>query len=132
MRDRPVCFALPSQGLLSYWDIARNYAVAGSGYTRHWNDVSKVPWLSKDDGSEFISYDDPESIGLKVTSRLRSSEHTHTRTARGLHGRRPWRAGSSMHTDAFTDAIRAVCACVLTGGLRLREGPRRRHVVGGV
>jgi GH18 family chitinase len=36
----------------------------GSGWTRHWDDVAKVPYLTK--GSSFLSYDDSRSIGEKV------------------------------------------------------------------
>ncbi|MFD0893054.1 cellulose binding domain-containing protein [Luteolibacter ambystomatis] len=35
-----------------------------SGWTRHWDDVAKVPYLTK--GSSFLSYDDSRSIGLKA------------------------------------------------------------------
>ena len=52
-------------GLLSYWDIAQNYAHGRAGCTRHWNDVSKVPYISCTNG-DFISYDDDQSIGEKV------------------------------------------------------------------
>lgn len=34
------------------------------GWTRHWDDVAKVPYLTK--GSSFLSYDDSRSIGLKA------------------------------------------------------------------
>jgi chitinase len=34
------------------------------GFTRYWDSNSKVPWLFN--GTEFISYDDPESIGFKT------------------------------------------------------------------
>lgn len=36
----------------------------GNGWTRHWDDVSKVPYLTK--GSSFLSYDDSRSIGYKA------------------------------------------------------------------
>ena len=36
----------------------------GSGWTRHWDDVSKVPYLTK--GTSFLSYDDSRSIGYKA------------------------------------------------------------------
>jgi len=37
---------------------------AGSGWTRHWDDQAKVPYLTK--GNFFLSYDDEESIGYKA------------------------------------------------------------------
>jgi GH18 family chitinase len=36
----------------------------GDGWKRHWDDVAKVPYLTK--GSSFLSYDDSRSIGEKV------------------------------------------------------------------
>ncbi len=36
----------------------------GAGWTRHWDDVSKVPYLTK--GNSFLSYDDSRSIGCKA------------------------------------------------------------------
>ncbi|MCW1921346.1 glycosyl hydrolase family 18 protein [Luteolibacter arcticus] len=36
----------------------------GSGWTRHWDDVAKVPYLTK--GTSFLSYDDSRSIGHKA------------------------------------------------------------------
>lgn len=36
----------------------------GGGWTRHWDDISKVPYLTK--GSSFLSYDDSRSIGHKA------------------------------------------------------------------
>lgn len=37
---------------------------AGSGWTRHWDDEAKVPYLVKD--NYFLSYDDEQSIALKA------------------------------------------------------------------
>lgn len=37
----------------------------GDGYTRHWDNVAQVPYLTQDDGLEVWSYDDPQSIGIK-------------------------------------------------------------------
>ena len=37
----------------------------GNGYTRHWDDISKVPYLTQDDGLIVWSYDDPTSFGIK-------------------------------------------------------------------
>jgi chitinase len=38
--------------------------LAGQGYTRYWHADAKVPYLF--DGSSWISYEDPESIGYKA------------------------------------------------------------------
>ncbi|MCH6267061.1 glycosyl hydrolase family 18 protein [Neobacillus citreus] len=49
---------------LSYADIVTNY-LNKSGFIRYWEPDSKVPWLFN--GSQFISYDDEESMGYKTT-----------------------------------------------------------------
>ncbi len=48
---------------LAYAVVAK---MVGHGWTRHWDAVSMVPWLSSDDGKTFISYDDAESTVKKV------------------------------------------------------------------
>lgn len=50
-------------GSFDYVDIVQNY-IGKSGYKRYWDDVGKVPYLFN--GSSFISYDDEESILLKL------------------------------------------------------------------
>ncbi|MEO8076982.1 MAG: glycoside hydrolase family 18 protein [Acidobacteriota bacterium] len=35
------------------------------GYVRYWDDIAKVPWLYNAATKEWISYDDPQSMGLK-------------------------------------------------------------------
>lgn len=47
---------------ISYKNIVANY-IGKPGYIRHFHAVSKVPWLFN--GTNFISYDDEESIRLK-------------------------------------------------------------------
>jgi chitinase len=49
---------------LSYANLEANY-VNNNGFTRYWEPDSKVPWLFN--GSQFISYDDTESIGYKTS-----------------------------------------------------------------
>lgn len=46
---------------MTYAEIA---ASMGKGYTRHYHAASRVPYLYN--GSSFITYDDPESIGQKA------------------------------------------------------------------
>lgn len=48
-----------------YWDLRQNYET-DSEYARHWSFESKVPWLYSPSDGVFISYDDPESIGIKT------------------------------------------------------------------
>ena len=49
---------------IGYSVLAANY-INKNGYTRYWQPYSKVPWLYN--GSQFISYDDVESMGYKTT-----------------------------------------------------------------
>ena len=46
----------------SYSDLAANY-INRNGYTRFWDDEAKAPYLF--DGSNFISYDDEQSLRAK-------------------------------------------------------------------
>jgi chitinase len=50
-------------GTLSFREIEREYLPT---YRRHWDDQAKVPWLYKKETKIMISYEDPESIALKV------------------------------------------------------------------
>lgn len=51
-------------GTPTYFYIKQVALQSGSGWTRHWDDQAKVPYLTK--GNYFLSYDDPESIGHKA------------------------------------------------------------------
>jgi len=53
------------QGVFDYKDLAQNY-VDQNGYTRHWHAEARVPWLYNPAVQVFITYDDPESLGLKA------------------------------------------------------------------
>jgi chitinase len=48
---------------ISYANIASNY-LNKTGFTRYYHQQSMVPWLYN--GSTFITYDDPQSIGAKT------------------------------------------------------------------
>ncbi|OYD10005.1 glycoside hydrolase family 18 protein [Paludifilum halophilum] len=52
-------------GVFDYADLEENY-INKNGYTRHWNDDAKVPYLYNPDTQTFITYDDEESIGYKT------------------------------------------------------------------
>jgi GH18 family chitinase len=39
--------------------------LVGDGYSRHWDSVAQVPFLTRDVGPGLWSYDDPHSVGLK-------------------------------------------------------------------
>lgn len=47
-----------------YYYIKQVALAPNSGWTRHWDDEAKVPYLTK--GNFFLSYDDEESIGYKA------------------------------------------------------------------
>jgi len=53
------------RGVFDYTHIARDY-VNKNGFDRHWDDVAKVPYLYNEDTMDYISYDDQESIKMKV------------------------------------------------------------------
>ncbi|KAI9594749.1 glycoside hydrolase [Syncephalis fuscata] len=38
----------------------------GTGWQRNWDDGTKTPWLYNDKSKTFISYDDPQSLAVKV------------------------------------------------------------------
>jgi len=50
-------------GSFDFVDIVQNY-IGKNGYKRYWDDVAKVPYLYN--GSSFVTYDDEESILLKL------------------------------------------------------------------
>ena len=41
-------------------------AAAADGWVRHWDDIAKVPYLYNDQQNKFISYDNSQSIDIKV------------------------------------------------------------------
>lgn len=51
-------------GTPNYFYIKQQALGAASGWTEHWDDQAKVPYLTK--GNFFLSYDNEESIGLKA------------------------------------------------------------------
>lgn len=54
-----------SEGSIHYGVLAANF-VDRNGYQRHWNDVTKTPYLAKLETGEFISYEDVESLDYKL------------------------------------------------------------------
>ena len=61
--DHGLYSAYSGASSIDYEIIEKNY-LNKNGYTRYFHSQSKVPWLYN--GSTFISYEDPESIGLKT------------------------------------------------------------------
>ncbi|KAI7248939.1 hypothetical protein KC345_g11799, partial [Hortaea werneckii] len=58
------------KGSYDFNDLEANY-INKNGYTRYWNNTSKVPYLYNPATQTYISYDDVESFGYK-TSYLKS------------------------------------------------------------
>lgn len=54
------------KGNYDFSDLEANY-INKNGYTRYWNNTSKVPYLYNPSNQTFISYDDAESIGYKAS-----------------------------------------------------------------
>ncbi|MEC0246493.1 glycosyl hydrolase family 18 protein [Paenibacillus chitinolyticus] len=54
------------KGSFDFYDLEANY-INKNGYTRYWNNTSKVPFLYNASNGTFISYDDAESIGYKTS-----------------------------------------------------------------
>lgn len=48
------------------WTHLRNSFVNQNGYTSHWMDRQRVPWLYSPTAGTFISYDDPRSVSEKA------------------------------------------------------------------
>ncbi|MBW4081116.1 glycosyl hydrolase family 18 protein [Paenibacillus sp. S150] len=54
------------KGSYDFYDLEANY-INKNGYTRYWNNTSKVPYLYNPSNQTFISYDDVESFGYKTS-----------------------------------------------------------------
>jgi chitinase len=52
-------------GVYDFWDINQNY-VTNPAYEQHWDDIAKGAWLYSSSDDIMISYDSPQSIGLKT------------------------------------------------------------------
>ncbi|CAO3634794.1 unnamed protein product [Cunninghamella blakesleeana] len=59
---------LRSQGLISNND--KSTTTNHLNWIRFWDNVSKTPWLFNPNSKTFISYDDPESLSIKVEHAL--------------------------------------------------------------
>ncbi|OAB34318.1 hypothetical protein PMSD_14535 [Paenibacillus macquariensis subsp. defensor] len=53
------------KGMYDFTDLQNNY-INKNGYTRYWNDASKIPYLFNPTNGSFITYDDVESFGYKT------------------------------------------------------------------
>lgn len=54
------------KGNYDFYDLEANY-INKNGYTRYWNNTSKVPYLYNPSTQTYISYDDVESFGYKTS-----------------------------------------------------------------
>lgn len=82
-----------------YQDLKDNY-VNQNGYTRYWNEASKVPFLFNENDGTFITYDDPESISYKA----------HFVKDNGLAGAMFWEASNNRDGDL----VNAIAEVLLT------------------
>jgi len=71
-----------------YWDIKENY-IGKRGYVRYWNNVAKVPYLYSTQTKTFITYDDEESINIKLDYLMN----------KGLGGAMYWEASGDKYND---------------------------------
>lgn len=74
-----------------YWDIKENY-IGKRGYVRYWDDYAKVPYLYSPETKVFITYDDPESINIKIDYLM----------SKGLGGTMFWEASSDKNGDLLS------------------------------
>ena len=56
---------LRSEGL-----IMDDMVTAGQGWKRYWDDYAKTPWLFNPQSNIYISYDDPQSLQIKIDHAL--------------------------------------------------------------
>ena len=59
------------EGSWRWKDIRKNVLTGGpttpaAGWTRHWDPESQTPWLFRASDKKFVSYDDPQSLTVKV------------------------------------------------------------------
>jgi chitinase len=52
-------------GAIDYKELVRKY-IDHNGYIYRWDEAAKAPYLFNAKKKEFISYDDPQSIGMKI------------------------------------------------------------------
>ncbi|KAI8071561.1 glycoside hydrolase superfamily [Gongronella butleri] len=86
---------LRSQGLLT------TPTTAGSGWVRNWDNVTQTPWLFNPSSKVFISYDDPQSIGIKTDYAI----------SKNLGGLMVW----SVDEDSSSNELLNVAAKILGG-----------------
>lgn len=47
-----------------------DFVTPGDGWVRHWDDVTQTPWLFNAATQNYITYDDPQSLNIKVQHAL--------------------------------------------------------------
>ncbi|KAI9254377.1 glycoside hydrolase [Helicostylum pulchrum] len=76
--DDPYCNKEPG-GLSGIWKwtnlrkeglIQDDMTSAGPGWQRNWDETSQTPWLYNPETKNFISYDDPQSLNVKIDHAL--------------------------------------------------------------
>lgn len=79
-------------GSFDYKDLAQNYLAS---YPRFWHDTAQVPWLYNSATGIMISYDDPQSLGLKAGYVV----------ANGLGGIMIWQLSADDEAHSLLNAI---------------------------
>ncbi|RCI04615.1 hypothetical protein CU098_002201, partial [Rhizopus stolonifer] len=76
--DDPYCNVEPG-GVSGIWKwtnlrkeglLGDDFITPGQGWTRHWDNVSQTPWLFNPTTQNYITYDDPQSLDIKVQHAL--------------------------------------------------------------
>ncbi|EIE85542.1 hypothetical protein RO3G_10252 [Rhizopus delemar RA 99-880] len=74
----PYCNVEPG-GLSGIWKwtnlrkegiLKDDFITPGEGWVRHWDDVTQTPWLFNPTTQHYITYDDPQSLNIKVQHAL--------------------------------------------------------------
>ena len=86
---------LRSQGVL------KTPTTAGTPWIRNWDNITQTPWLFNPTDKTFISYDDPQSLGIKINYAL----------CQGLGGAMVW----SVDEDSSNGELLNVVANIRSG-----------------
>ncbi|KAK0468166.1 glycoside hydrolase family 18 protein [Desarmillaria tabescens] len=95
--------SLVDQGALSIRNdtSGQRYFVASPGFTRDWDQCSSTPFLRSLDANQIVSYDDPESIGLKAKFVMEN----------GMRGTSMWEMTGDTEYNDLTNAVRTMFGC---------------------
>ncbi|KAK0191141.1 glycoside hydrolase family 18 protein [Armillaria mellea] len=89
---------LVKQGALVHEDESGQQFVASPGFTRYWDECSSTPFLRSTDTNQLVSYDDPESIGLKAEFVMKNE----------MRGTSMWEMTGDTLDNVLTKSVRAM------------------------